>query len=404
MLRRKNYAVTSFKALPDLDGVGGRFEAIVSVFGNVDLQGDRVVKGAFDKNIKEWRDSGDPIPVIWSHDWGNPFAHIGKADPQLVEEVDEGLKVIGEVDMDDPFAAQVYKLMKERRVKEFSFAYDIVKEKTARDRANELEELKIIEVGPTLKGANPATELLDVKSRLEDAAHESEGEKGIYEPLPGSTEERQRAVQGAVNEWRDERYPADSDGRRDTYAYVAATFDNRVIVCVESYGDEETKYFEIDYTVDDENQVELGDEREVEVTIGIAPASGEASRPAPDEPKAADVDIPDDDLESALLILASRGIEGKDAADVLVARANAGKANDARETTDPGPRTMVETAISELKGTLQRLEEALGRDEPEETEDADADGTKSEPGETPEDEGDDDSLTVLKAKIEELAS
>jgi Caudovirus prohead serine protease len=70
MALHKSYPVASFKPLDD-DEAGGTFEAIVSVFGNVDLVGDRVVKGAFKSSLKRWRESDDPIPVIWSHQWDN---------------------------------------------------------------------------------------------------------------------------------------------------------------------------------------------------------------------------------------------------------------------------------------------------------------------------------------------
>lgn len=175
MMLRKTYDMPYFKAL---DEASGEFEAIVSVFGNVDFQGDRVQPGAFVKSIKKWREKGDPIPVIWSHDWANPMAHIGWADPANVEEVlpgqkaagmPGGLYVRGHIDVHKPFAAQVYDLMKERRVKEYSFAYDVNDEKKARDGANDLLDLDIIEVGPTLKGANPDTVTLGVKAQLEEA-------------------------------------------------------------------------------------------------------------------------------------------------------------------------------------------------------------------------------------------
>lgn len=172
-LVRKQYEPgwVSFKALPDKDGQTGRFEAVVSVFGNVDLQGDRVVKGAFKKSIDQWRKTGDPIPIIWSHEWGDPFAHVGAADPATAEETDVGLKLIGTFDVDKPFAAQVYDLVKDRRVREWSFAYDVIKErKSADDGANELLILDLIEAGPTLKGANPNTFTIGVKSALESAA------------------------------------------------------------------------------------------------------------------------------------------------------------------------------------------------------------------------------------------
>lgn len=169
---RKVYdrAWVAFKALPDLDGQSGRFEAVVSVFGNVDYQGDRVVKGAFKKSIQKWRKQGDPIPIIWSHDWGDPFAHVGAADPNLAEETDVGLKLIGAFDVHKPFASQVFDLVKDRRVREWSFAYDVEKEDKASDGANDLVVLDIIEAGPTLKGANPDTFTIGVKTMLEHAA------------------------------------------------------------------------------------------------------------------------------------------------------------------------------------------------------------------------------------------
>lgn len=165
----KTYEV-QFKALPDTDENVGRFTALVSIFGNVDSMGDRVMPGAFQKSLERWRAAGDSIPVIWSHDWGNPFAHIGSIDPTKALETDEGLLVEGEIDLTNAFAAQVHNLMKRRQVKEFSFGYRVQDERPAKDGANELRELDIIEVGPTLKGANPDTQLLGVKSDLEAAA------------------------------------------------------------------------------------------------------------------------------------------------------------------------------------------------------------------------------------------
>ena len=158
----KVHELSSFKALPDLGE--GMFEAIVSVFGNIDHMGDRVMPGAFQKSIARWQEKGDPVPVIWSHDWQDPFAHIGAVDPGDLEEVEKGLLVRGRLDVDKPFAKQVYDLLRGRRVTEFSFAYDVMDEREGDDRANELWELDLLEVGPTLKGANPSTELLRVKS------------------------------------------------------------------------------------------------------------------------------------------------------------------------------------------------------------------------------------------------
>lgn len=150
----------------------GTFEATVAVFGNVDKGGDRIVPGAFTKSLAQWQQSGDPIPVILSHSWDNPFHHIGVVEE--AKETDGGLWVKGRLDVaDNDVAKQVHRLMSRRSLKEFSFGYSVPKggERRAKDGANELLEIDLSEVGPTLKGMNPATELHAVKSALgvEDA-------------------------------------------------------------------------------------------------------------------------------------------------------------------------------------------------------------------------------------------
>lgn len=169
-MKVKTATLSHFKALDDEAGgePEGTFEAIVSVFGNVDYAGDRVVKGAFAKSLDTWKTSGDPIPVVWSHQWADPEMHIGEVLDS--EERDEGLWVKAQLDVaDDPVAAKVWRLLSKRRVREFSFAYDVLDEKQ-QNGANELLELDVIEVGPTLKGMNPDTALLEAKTRRDARA------------------------------------------------------------------------------------------------------------------------------------------------------------------------------------------------------------------------------------------
>jgi hypothetical protein len=150
-----------------LDDDAGTFEATVAVFGNVDKGGDRILPGAFEKSLAQWEASGDPIPVIFNHDWGTPDAHIGVVEHAI--ETSSGLLVKGRLDVDDnPVARQVHRLMQRRSLKEFSFGYSVPKggEKRAKDGANDLLQIDLAEVGPTLKGMNPATELHSVKSAL----------------------------------------------------------------------------------------------------------------------------------------------------------------------------------------------------------------------------------------------
>lgn len=157
-MRHATRAAT-YKAAPS-DG-DGTFEALVSVFGNVDAMGDAVMPGAFTDTLADWRAKGDPIPVVWSHQSQDPHAHIGQVLD--AEERDAGLWVRGRLDLDAPTAAQVYRLLKGRRVTQFSFAYDVTDAETV-DGVNELRAVTLHEVGPTPLGANPATELLAVKS------------------------------------------------------------------------------------------------------------------------------------------------------------------------------------------------------------------------------------------------
>lgn len=144
----------------------GTFEAIVAAY-NLDSVGDKITPGAFADTLTQWKSSGDPIPVLWSHMSHDPEYHIGEV--LEAEERPEGLWVKARIDTEPGSkAAQVYKLLKGRRVTQFSFAYD-VEEGAWVDQKDgegyyELRKLKLYEVGPTLIGANQATELLDVKS------------------------------------------------------------------------------------------------------------------------------------------------------------------------------------------------------------------------------------------------
>lgn len=164
-MRVKNCTIR-VKAAGEQDDIGdGEFEAIVATY-DLDSYGDKIVPGAFEKTLADWKDRGDPIPVIWSHMSYDPEAHIGVVVD--AKETDDGLWVKGRLDLDQPKAAQVYRLMKGRRVTQFSFAYDVEEgawiEKADDRPYYELRQLKLYEVGPCLIGVNQETELLAVKA------------------------------------------------------------------------------------------------------------------------------------------------------------------------------------------------------------------------------------------------
>ncbi len=169
-MRTKDFTAR-VKAAGVADGLAeGQFLALVSVFGNEDSMGDVVRPGAFTETLAEWSAKGDPIPVIWSHNWGDPFAHLGTV--VRATETLEGLEVLGQIDDlgVNPTADQVYRLLKGRRVTQFSFAYDEIESAWVKDDENrwggywELRKLRLHEVGPCLVGANQETELLAAKA------------------------------------------------------------------------------------------------------------------------------------------------------------------------------------------------------------------------------------------------
>ncbi|MEE2040186.1 HK97 family phage prohead protease [Nocardiopsis sp. CT-R113] len=169
MMRTKSVPV-QIKAAGAHEGTeDGVVEAIVATYDK-DSVGDKIAPGAFEKTLEAWKSSEDPIPFIWSHDWSNPDAHIGVIEE--AKETPEGLWIKARLDLEEPFAAKVYRLLKGRRVKQFSFGYevsegafvDLKNDDGSRTGYYELRELKLFEAGPCLVGANQNTSLGTVKT------------------------------------------------------------------------------------------------------------------------------------------------------------------------------------------------------------------------------------------------
>jgi HK97 family phage prohead protease len=155
----------------DVKAVGdaGRFSAYAAVFDNVDSHGDVIVKGAF----AEWLGGtagGADVAVYWGHRMDDPFLNIG-ATVSAVED-DRGLLVDVQLDLDSASGAQVFKLLAEKRVRQMSFAFDVLEAGWV-DRVEaeggsfyELRKLFVHEVSVVPVGANRETEILTVKSAL----------------------------------------------------------------------------------------------------------------------------------------------------------------------------------------------------------------------------------------------
>lgn len=152
------------KAGPDDGLADGQFVAYASVFNNVDSYGDVVMPGAFANDIARWEKSGNPIPLLFGHNMSDPDYNIGYV--VKAEEDSVGLKVTAQLDLENPKAKQVYRMLKGRRIDQMSFAYDVVDGAMAQrdgEDVYELRDLKLYEVSVVTVGANQETEVLAVK-------------------------------------------------------------------------------------------------------------------------------------------------------------------------------------------------------------------------------------------------
>lgn len=188
----KTAPVLMAKALDNTDQPGV-FEAVWSVFGIVDAHGDVVAPGAFAESLEKALP-----PVVWSHQRGTPPIGVTlEADEldragleklgidDLPKEVTGGvyskarLFVNQDAGEDVPLARSVHAALfssggdGRSALREFSWGGRVLEETTVRDPNTGLVDHWRIDVasadewGPCLRGANPATELLAVKSLIE---------------------------------------------------------------------------------------------------------------------------------------------------------------------------------------------------------------------------------------------
>lgn len=168
----------------------GRFEAVVSVFGNVDSYGDRILKGFFEDSLKE---DGFP-PIVWTHQWGEPPIGLTEEAEEVegIELLDgrkvNGLRLLYRLLVDDNQRAREVDAAQRAiggdgrpALREYSFAFFVKEALTIDDddfepvdatHWRDLVKGKIVEAGPTLIGANDQTgpvALLSALSRRRDA-------------------------------------------------------------------------------------------------------------------------------------------------------------------------------------------------------------------------------------------
>ena len=131
-----------------------------------DSYGDVVAKGAFAESLEKWAELGKPIPLLFGHRVDDPFMNIGAV--VNAEEDERGLKFEAVFDADNETAQYSRKLVKEGRIHQFSFAFDVLEAgpATLEDgrKVNELRKLDLFEISLVPIPANPNATVEDVKA------------------------------------------------------------------------------------------------------------------------------------------------------------------------------------------------------------------------------------------------
>lgn len=140
----------------------GEFEGIAAVYGNVDLGGDRIEKGAFTKTFQE---NGGRVPLLADH-----RIPIGAS---LVTDSEEGMRVKGILNLEKQVARDIHsdlKFYQEHGITYgMSIGYDTVQSKRDGD-VRVLKELKLYETSTTLFPMNPLARVEAVKSLQKEMA------------------------------------------------------------------------------------------------------------------------------------------------------------------------------------------------------------------------------------------
>jgi HK97 family phage prohead protease len=133
----------------------GQFQGLASVYGNVDLGGDVVVAGAFQKTLA---DRGGEVPILWQHDLKSPIG-LGK-----LTDTANGLAIEGQLILADvPKAREAYSLLKAKVLRGLSIGYDSIKS-DVKDGIRFLRELKLYEVSLVTVAMNELAQVSAVKA------------------------------------------------------------------------------------------------------------------------------------------------------------------------------------------------------------------------------------------------
>lgn len=236
----------------------GKFTAVFSVFGNTDLDNERVMPGALDRSVAGLKAKGAPIPVLFGHD-GESI--IGAIHPSDIRTTKAHAEADGQLDLSKRLAQEAHTMMRSGILTKFSFGYNERVARMGADGVRELHDLDLGEVSVTSRPANPSTELLSVKSEKVYIDAELEGS------FEDAIDDVREAAQAALNPSADP----------NVYVYIEATYPDRALLRVETQGAEE-QHYQVTWTADADGNVTLGTPEPVTVDVTVTPAQGKAGR------------------------------------------------------------------------------------------------------------------------------
>lgn len=162
----------------------GTVEGYAATFDRIpDAYGDVIKQGAFADTLKAWEQNGKPIPLLYGHSTEDPAYNIGK----VVEahEDGKGLYVVAEFDEENEKAQYVRKLVKEGRLWQFSFAYEVLDggsvELEDGTEAYELRKMNLFEVSLVQIPANQRAVVTGVKEAPAEAVEAKDAPEPIAE-------------------------------------------------------------------------------------------------------------------------------------------------------------------------------------------------------------------------------
>lgn len=144
-------------------------------FGNVDSDGDLLVKGCFAKSINDRgpeSSTNRKIAFLWQHDMRDPIGKIMK-----IEEREDGAYATVQLSDFDavPNAKRAYYQLQEGTLNQFSFGFNYIWDKVEYDEEKDvfiIMEVKLYEISVVTMGANEETEYIgeidDMKAFVSD--------------------------------------------------------------------------------------------------------------------------------------------------------------------------------------------------------------------------------------------